>query len=72
MEQNTNYNDPDLDSMIAQLDQRQLDIVFVEGFKHSILKKIEVYRKELRHDHLFPYDQNIIAIASDCSFIPDC
>ena len=67
-----NNADPDLNALIAKLNQSQLDVLFVEGFKYSEFNKIEVYRHELGQDYLFPYDPSIIAIASDSALILDC
>lgn len=55
----------DLNEMIQHLDQSQLDLVLVEGFKHSRFQKIEVYRSEKGHQPLFLSDNNIIAVVSD-------
>ena len=44
---------------------KEADIVLVEGWKHSNLKKIEIYRTELNKNFLYTDDKNIIAIASD-------
>ena len=73
IEESTHKNsDPDLNTLIDRLNQSQLDILFVEGFKHSQFNKIEVFRQELGHDYLFPTDPGIIAIASNSALIPDC
>lgn len=42
-----------------------VDIVLVEGFKHSALREIEVYRPGLGKPPLFPDIPQIIAIVSD-------
>ena len=39
------------------------DIVLVEGWKYSNIKKIEVYRKEVNKEFLYKNDNNIVAIA---------
>ena len=39
------------------------DIVLVEGWKYSNIKKIEVYRKEVNKEFLYKNDSNIVAIA---------
>ena len=41
------------------------DIIIVEGWKHSNLKKIEVYREKVNKDFLYIKDENIVAIALD-------
>jgi molybdopterin-guanine dinucleotide biosynthesis protein B len=42
-----------------------VDILLVEGFKHSALREIEVYRAGLGKPPLFPDIPQIIAVASD-------
>ncbi len=39
------------------------DIILVEGWKYSNLKKIEIYRKKLNKGFLYLEDDNIVAIA---------
>ena len=39
------------------------DIILVEGWKYSNIKKIEVYRKEVNKEFLYKNDNNIVAIA---------
>jgi molybdopterin-guanine dinucleotide biosynthesis protein MobB len=58
-------HDPELDRMLAQLDQSTLDLILVEGFRHVAYPKIELHRAELDSPHLFPDDPDIIAVASD-------
>ncbi|MHB1098062.1 MAG: molybdopterin-guanine dinucleotide biosynthesis protein B [Burkholderiales bacterium] len=41
------------------------DIVFVEGFKHDPILKIEVHRKAAMKPLLFPEDPHIVGIACD-------
>jgi molybdopterin-guanine dinucleotide biosynthesis protein B len=57
--------DPELDVLLARLDQSRLDLILVEGFKHAAIPKIEVHRSELGHPLLCTSDGNIIAIACD-------
>ncbi|MFI3137505.1 MAG: molybdopterin-guanine dinucleotide biosynthesis protein B [Methylococcaceae bacterium] len=57
--------DPDLDEQLSALNQSQLDIILVEGFKQAAFPKIELYRPVLNHPLLYPTDANIIAIATD-------
>jgi len=56
---------PDLNEMLAHLEQSQLDLILVEGFKGDSFPKIELHRPS--HDKPFLYldDKNIIAIATD-------
>lgn len=47
------------------LDQQQLDLILVEGFKHEPIAKIELHRPTLGKPVLYPNDPNILAIATD-------
>jgi molybdopterin-guanine dinucleotide biosynthesis protein MobB len=60
-------NEPDLDDQLASIDQTKIDIVLVEGFKHSRYSKIELHRQSLNKPLLYPNDPSIIAVASDSS-----
>ena len=57
--------EPILAEQLAHIDQRQLDLLLVEGFKQEPFPKIEVHRPSLNRPLLFPGDPNIIAIACD-------
>lgn len=57
--------DPDLQEMINKLDQSQLDVILVEGFKHITFEKIELHRSETAKPLLHPNDPSIIAVATD-------
>ncbi|MEW7977893.1 MAG: molybdopterin-guanine dinucleotide biosynthesis protein MobB [Candidatus Sedimenticola endophacoides] len=57
--------DPLLQEMLDRLDQRHLDLVLVEGFKHEPFPKIELHRPALGKPLLFPEDREVIAVASD-------
>ncbi len=54
-----------LPQLIAQLDQTQLDLILVEGFKKLDFPKIELHREEIGKPWLHPDDSNIIAVASN-------
>ncbi len=58
-------DDPALSDMLAHLDQSELDLVLVEGFKHVAFPKLELHRPALGHPLLFPHDADILAIATD-------
>lgn len=60
-----NEADPRLDHMLAQLDQDNLDLILVEGFKHVAFPKIELHRPSTGKALLFPEDKDIIAVACD-------
>ena len=57
--------EPSLNDLLTQLDQTQLDLILVEGFKDEPFSKIELHRPELDKPFLHTLDTNIIAIASD-------
>ena len=46
------------------------DIIIVEGWKHSNLKKIEIYREKINKNFLHIQDENILAIALEDINIP--
>jgi len=56
---------PKLADLIPRLDTRKLDLILVEGFKHEVIPKIELYRPALDKPLLHPDDTNVIAIATD-------
>ena len=57
--------DPDLLEVVDRLDQSRLDLILVEGFKHELIPKVELYRSALDADYLYPDDPLIIALAAD-------
>ena len=60
------HKEPELREALQQLDLSNIDLVLVEGFRHETgLSKIELHRANLGNPLLFPYDRDIIAIASD-------
>lgn len=67
VETSANQSDPGLDALLQHLDQTQLDLILVEGFKHETFPKIELHRGDLQSPLLFPGDDSIIALASDTS-----
>lgn len=60
-----NTVEPNLNTLIAQLDASLTDLVLVEGFRHEAIPKIEVFRASLVQPLLAEDDSTIIAIASD-------
>lgn len=58
-------DEPNLEALLAQLDQANMDLILLEGFKHADLPKLEVYRPASGKPPLYPKDPQIIAIASD-------
>lgn len=64
--ENRSQHEPKLDDALRRLNLAQLDLVVVEGFRHTAnLKKIECHRPALGKPLLFPDDDQIIAIATD-------
>ena len=64
----TEYDEPhatDLEELVASLDLEHIDLVLVEGFKHSPFPKIELHRPSTGNKLIFPDDECVIAIASD-------
>lgn len=57
--------DPRLDDLLPHLDQRHLDCILVEGFKHERFPKIELHRPSQGQPLLCLGDETIIAVASD-------
>lgn len=57
--------EPDLEDLIAKLDNRYADLILVEGFKQANIPKIEVHRPSLNMPLLAMQDTNIVAVASD-------
>ncbi|MES9964305.1 MAG: molybdopterin-guanine dinucleotide biosynthesis protein MobB [Candidatus Sedimenticola sp. 20ELBAFRAG] len=57
--------DPVLQDMLDRLDQGNLDLVLVEGFKHEAFPKIELHRPVVGKPLIFPEDKDVIAVASD-------
>ena len=66
-ELNKNEKELSLDELINKVSK--VDLLFVEGWKNSSLKKIEVYRPEINKPLLCINDKNIIAIASSSLII---
>jgi len=63
--QPTEMTEPCLADLIPRLNIKKLDLILVEGFKHEVIPKIELYRSQLNKPLLHPDDNNIIAIATD-------
>lgn len=65
VEMDDSFSEPYLEHLLPQLDQSQLDLILVEGFKHEHFPKIEVHRPSLNRPLMFLEDESIIAIACD-------
>lgn len=61
----TDLGEADFRELLASFDQRSLDLLLVEGFKHEHFPKIELHRAAIGKPLLFPIDRDIIAVASD-------
>lgn len=61
----TTPQEPELQTQLAELQRSQLDLILVEGFRHSAFPKIELHRPALQKPLLYPHDPNIIAVATD-------
>jgi molybdopterin-guanine dinucleotide biosynthesis protein B len=62
--------DPSLDEELFHLNQTELDLLLVEGFKHEVFPKLELHRPSLGHPLLYPGDRQIMAIATDAELVP--
>ena len=59
-----NHEEPPLEELLRH-SKDNIDIILVEGWKFSKIKKIEVYRKVLKKEMLSSQDKSFIAIATD-------
>lgn len=62
-------SDPNLNDQLAELNQSQLDLILVEGFKQEQFPKIELHRPVLNKPLIYPGDPDIIAVATDVPLI---
>ena len=58
---NLNNKERELEYLLEETSNT--DIIIVEGWKYSKLKKIEIYREKISKDFLHIKDENIVAIA---------
>ena len=65
MVENSIPSKPKLEEYIVKLNEENIDLILVEGFKSENIKKIELHRHSLGHPLICKNDKNIIAIASD-------
>lgn len=63
--ENSDEYEPDLQDYVDRLDQDQLDLILVEGFKPGNIPKIELHRPSLGKPLLCKTDTAIIAVAHD-------
>ena len=57
--------EPNLNTLLRELDHDRLDLILVEGFKHENFPKIELRRESLNKPRLYPEDEAILAVATD-------
>jgi len=55
----------DLNTLLQNLNQKQLDLILVEGFKYEHFPKIELFREGHNLTPLAVFDDDIIAVATD-------
>jgi len=60
-------SEPHLDTLIGRLNQDELDLILVEGFKQVAFPKIELYRPSVGKPALYPQDTSVIAVATDAA-----
>lgn len=62
----------DLAWLVSRMDERTLDLVLVEGFKHEQVPKIMLWRQDCGHQPKeLTLDEYVIAVASDVELILD-
>jgi len=64
-------SEPELQSLLAEFNPTELDLILVEGFRHEAFDKIELHRSETGKPLLFPNDPHIIALAADAALQVD-
>jgi len=57
--------EPRLEDLLQILPRDRLDLILVEGFRHTPFPKIELHRPATGSPLLFPGDPTILAVASD-------
>lgn len=65
-------DEPTLAEVLGDLDQDDVDLVLVEGFKTEHFPKIELHRPKVRKRLLYPHDPDIIAVATDAPIAGGC
>ena len=63
----TSPSEPHLATLIGRLNQDELDLILVEGFKQVAFPKIELYRPSVGKPALYPQDTSVIAVATDAA-----
>lgn len=67
MTETPDANEPRLDDLLAELNQDDLDLVMVEGFKDEHFPKIELHRPALGRPLLCINDPSVVALATDAA-----
>jgi len=57
--------EPSLEQCLQSFQSDKLDLILVEGFKHTAYPKIEINRSTHPQPFIYPDDSNIIAVISD-------
>ena len=60
-------SEPHLDNLMGRLNQDELDLILVEGFKQVAFPKIELHRPSVGKPALYPQDTSVIAVATDAA-----
>jgi molybdopterin-guanine dinucleotide biosynthesis protein MobB len=64
--ENVEIKEPELSSLIQQLNPNLVDIILVEGFRHDAsIPKIEIHRHSTDKPYIFPENRSIIGLATD-------
>jgi len=63
MHEIVNDKEPSLDELCSRLSP--CDLILIEGYKFAGIPKLEVYRAETGHPHLYPKDEHIVALVTD-------
>ncbi len=65
MQECKTQREPELVDVLRFINRDCADLVLVEGFKHTAIPKIEVYRPSVGKPLLYPNDNTVIALATD-------
>ena len=71
MVENNETKEPNVEECIEKLNDEDIDLILVEGFKTKNIPKIELHRPILEHPLICINDKNVIAIATDAKLTHD-
>ena len=71
MVENNETKEPNVEECIEKLNDEDIDLILVEGFKTKNIPKIELHRPILKHPLICINDNNVIAIATDTKLTHD-